>query len=81
MPEALKPMSPAAQAAYVSDLAEERADLQRQIRKLSADRDGYIAKKVDEAGGLKDSLDQKLYDAVKVQAGEAGLDYEDGPAY
>lgn len=81
LPEALKPMSPAAQAAYVSDLAEERADLQRQIRKLSADRDGYIAKKVDEAGGLKDSLDQKLYDAVKVQAGEAGLDYEDGPAY
>lgn len=81
LPEALKPMSPAAQAAYVSGLAEERADLQRQIRKLSADRDGYIAKKVDEAGGLKDSLDQKLYDAVKVQAGEAGLDYEDGPAY
>lgn len=81
LPEALKPMAPAAQEAFVAELAEERADLQRQIRKLSEDRDGYLAKKVDEAGGLKDSLDQKLYDAVKEQAGKAGLDYEDGPTY
>jgi len=34
-----------------------------------------------EAGGLKDSLDQKIYNAVKEQAGEAGFKYEDGPAY
>lgn len=81
LPDALKPMAPAAQEAFVAELAEERADLQRQIRKLSEDRDGYLAKKVDEAGGLKDSLDQKLYDAVKEQAGKAGLDYEDGPTY
>jgi len=81
LPEALKPMSSAEQEAYVVGLSEERADLQRQIKELSQSRDGYIAKKVDEAGGLKDSLDQKLYDAVKEQAGEAGLDYEDGPAY
>jgi len=81
LPEALKPMAPAEQEAFVAELAEERADLQRQIRELSQDRDGYLAKKVDEAGGLKDSLDQKLYDAVKEQAGEAGLEYEDGPAY
>ena len=81
LPEALKPMAPAAQEAFVAELAEERADLQRQIRKLSEDRDGYLTKKVDEAGGLKDSLDQKLYDAVKDQAGKAGLEYEDGPTY
>ncbi|MGI9234207.1 MAG: vWA domain-containing protein [Woeseiaceae bacterium] len=81
LPEALKPMAPAAQKAYVAELADERADLQRQIRELSLDRDGYLAKKVDEAGGLKDSLDQKLYEAVKEQAGDAGLEYEDGPAY
>jgi hypothetical protein len=81
LPEALKPMAPAAQEAFVAELAEERADLQRQIRELSEDRDGYLAKKVDEAGGLKDSLDQKLYDAVKEQAGKAGLEYEDGPTY
>jgi Mg-chelatase subunit ChlD len=81
LPEALKPMAPAEQSAFVAKLADERADLQRQIRDLSLDRDGYLAKKVDEAGGLADSLDQKLYDAVKEQAGEAGLEYENGPAY
>jgi hypothetical protein len=81
LPEALKPMAPAEQEAFVAELSEKREDLQRQIRDLSADRSGYIAKKVDEAGGMKSSLDQKLYDAVKEQAGEAGLEYEDGPAY
>jgi Mg-chelatase subunit ChlD len=81
LPEALKPMEPAQQKAFVAELAGERAELQRQIRELSVDRDGYLAKKVDEAGGLTDSLDQKLYDAVKEQAGKAGLEYEDGPAY
>jgi hypothetical protein len=81
LPEALKPMAPAEQEAFVAELPEKREDLQRQIRALSTDRSGYIAKKVDEAGGMKTSLDQKLYDAVKDQAGEAGLEYKDGPAY
>lgn len=81
LPEALKPMAPAEQQAFVAGLAEKRTDLQRQIKDLSADRNEFLAKKVDEAGGLKDSLDQKLYDAVKEQAGEAGLEYENGPAY
>ena len=81
LPEALKPMAPAEQQVFVAELSEKREDLQRQIRALSEDRGGYIAKKVDEAGGMKSSLDQKLYDAVKDQAGEAGLEYEDGPAY
>jgi len=81
LPAALKPMARAEQEAFVAELAEERADLQRQIQELAQDRDGYLAKKIDEAGGLKDSLDQKIYNAVKEQAGKAGLKYEDGPAY
>jgi len=81
LPAALKPMERAEQKVYVARLATERNDLQRQIRELSADRDGYLAKKVEEAGGLKDSLDQKLYAAVKEQSEKAGLEYEDGPSY
>ncbi len=81
LPAALKPMAPAEQEAYVARLAGERADLQRQIRELAEDRDGYISKKVEEAGGFKDSLDQKIYDAVSEQAGKAGLEYSDGPEY
>jgi hypothetical protein len=82
LPESLKPMAPEEQAAYVADLAEEREDLQRQIRALAEDRDDFIAKKVEEAGGLEDSLDQKLFDVVRDQAGEAGFEYsEAAPAY
>jgi Mg-chelatase subunit ChlD len=81
LPAVLKPMAPEEQRAYVGNLADERAELQRQIQELSADRDDFLAKKVDEAGGMKDSLDLKLYEAVKEQAGKAGLEYEDGPAY
>jgi len=81
LPAAMKPMAPEEQRAYVASLAEERFELKRQIQTLSADRDGYLEKKVEEDGGRKDSLDQKLYDAVKEQAGKAGFEYEDGPAY
>jgi Mg-chelatase subunit ChlD len=81
LPAALKPMAPEEQKAYVASLADERSELKRQIQTLSTDRDGYLSKKVEEAGGRKDSLDQKLYDAVKEQAGKAGFEYEDGPAY
>ena len=81
LPESLKPMARAEQVAYVAELTAERQDLQRQIQDLSKDRNVYLKSKVEEAGGLKGSLDQKLYDAVKEQAAVAGLEYEDGPAY
>jgi len=81
LPEALKPMAPAEQEAYVAGLASERAELRQEIRDLSQDRSAYLSKKVEEAGGMKSSLDLQLFNAVKEQAGEAGLEYEDGPAY
>ncbi len=81
LPAALKPMARAEQKAYVADLATKRDDLQRRIRALSEDRDSYLEKKVEEAGGMKDSLDQQLYEAVKEQAAKAGLEYEEGPSY
>ena len=81
LPEELKPMSPAAQAEHVARLAEERADLQARISALADDRSTYIAKKVEEAGGLGDSLDQKLYEVVSKQAAEAGFEYAEGPEY
>ena len=81
LPEPMQAMAPAEQEAFVAGLAKERAELQRRIEDLSEDRNSYLEKKVEEAGGLRSSLDQKLYDAVKGQASEAGLEYEDGPAY
>ncbi len=81
LPESLKPMAPEEQEAYVATLAEKRSDLKRRIQALSDDRDSYLEKKVEEAGGLESSLDRQLYDAVREQAGEAGLEYRDGPSY
>jgi hypothetical protein len=81
LPEALKPMAPTEQQEYLAGLVGERSELQQQIKGLSTDRDDYLAKKVEEAGGLKDSLDQKLFEAVKAQAGKVGLEYEDDPSY
>ena len=81
MPEALQALAPAEQSAYVARLATQRDELQRQIKEFSSDRDDFLAKKVEEAGGLEDSLDQQLYEAVKEQSGKAGLEYEEGPSY
>jgi hypothetical protein len=81
LPEVMKPMSPAEQEAYVDGIAKTRADLERQLAERSEARDEYLAKKVEEAGGLEGSLDQKLFDAVREQAASAGLEYKDGPAY
>jgi len=81
LPAVLKPMAPEEQRAYVAQLAGERADIREKIQELAEDRDEFIAKKVEEAGGMTDSLDAKLYEAVKDQAGKAGFEYKDGPAY
>ena len=81
LPETLKPMARAEQEEYVARLAGERSELKRQIQKLSVDRDGYLKAKVEEAGGLKDSLDQQIYEAVREQGGKVGLEYEGGPDY
>jgi Mg-chelatase subunit ChlD len=81
LPEVLQPLPPAEQEAYLARLADERKDLQQEIRSLAEDRDSYLAKKVEEAGGLEDSLDRQLYDAVKDQAAAAGLEYKNGPDY
>jgi Mg-chelatase subunit ChlD len=81
LPEALKPMAPAEQEAFIEKLAAERAEAQQRIYELTADRDAYIAQQVDDAGGYKDSLDQKIYEAVSEQAAEAGLIYNGGPDY
>ena len=81
LPETLKPMPPAAQQAYVAKLAGERKALESEVRELTAARSDFLRKKVEQAGGAKDSLDQKLYDTVSRQAAAAGLVYGDGPDY
>ena len=59
-----------------------RTELQQQIQELSEERSGFLEKKVEELGGAKDSLDDKIYRAVRDQAGKLGLRYDaDAPDY
>lgn len=81
LPEVMQPMAPAEQKDFVARVAEERADLKRQIQLLADKRDGFLSEKVEEAGGLESSLDQQIYRTIREQAGPAGLDYDDGPSY
>ena len=82
LPEPLQALAPEAQAALISETAERRDELQRQINELTQERSAYLEKKVEEAGGARDSLDDKIYRTVREQAGRLGLSYEaDAPAY
>lgn len=81
LPSALQSMAPAAQKEVIAQAAEERSILADKIKTLAKKRGDYIALKVEADGGADDSLDHKLYDAVREQAGEAGLEYKDGPKY
>ena len=82
LPAAMQTMTPAAQAKVISEMADRRNELKRQISELTEERSAYLDKKVDEAGGAKDSLDDKIYRAVREQAGKLGMSYEaDAPAY
>ena len=82
LPEPMQAMAPAEQAAIISETAERRDELKRQISELTEKRAAYLDKKVEDAGGARDSLDDQIYRAVREQAGKLGMSYEaDAPAY
>ncbi|NNJ95093.1 MAG: VWA domain-containing protein [Halobacteria archaeon] len=82
LPAPMQTMAPEEQAKVIRETAERRNQLERQITELTRERADYLDKKVKEAGGAKDSLDDKIYRAVQEQAGRLGLTYEaDAPAY
>jgi len=82
LPEAMKAMAPVQQKALIEETARRRDELQQQIGDLSEKRSGFLKKKVEEAGGAGDSLDEKIYSAVREQAAKKGLRYEaDAAAY
>jgi len=82
LPEAIKAMAPTQQKALIEETAHRRNELQQQIGELSEKRSDFLKKKVEEAGGARDSLDEKIYSAVREQAGKKGLRYEaDAAAY
>ncbi|ESS73293.1 Mg-chelatase subunit ChlD [Methyloglobulus morosus KoM1] len=76
LPESLQVMSPAAQEEFVGKTKKERSELESEIKQLAEQRNDYLRQKVVAEGGKKDSLDAKLYGAIRNQAKEKGLVYE-----
>jgi hypothetical protein len=81
LPPSLVGKSNEEQIAAIKETAAKREKLQQEIVGLARERDAFIEKKLDESGGAKNSLDQKIYDAVRQQAADVGLRYEDGPKF
>ena len=80
LPASLQAMAPTEQMEVITEQAQRRDQLQQEIRKLSASRSNFIKEKVAAEGGADDSLDEKIYGAVKEQAAAAGLTYDSDSA-
>jgi len=80
LPASLQAMAPEEQMEVITEQAQRRDKLKQEIKKLSASRSSFIKEKVDAEGGADDSLDEKIYGAVKNQAAAVGLTYESDSA-
>jgi Mg-chelatase subunit ChlD len=81
LPATMQSMSVEARKELLEKSAGKRAELQARIRTLADQRDDYAAKQIAGAGGAKDSLDDKIYSAVREQAKSTGLIYPEAPKY
>ncbi len=80
LPASLQAMAPAEQMEVITEQAQRRNELQQKINKLSASRSSFIKQKIAAEGGAEDSLDEKIYRAVKDQAASIGLTYDSDSA-
>jgi hypothetical protein len=76
LPATMQALAPAEQEAVIKEKAERRSQLKEEVRELAKQRADYIASEVKASGGADDSLDEKLYRAVKSQAVKSGISYE-----
>jgi hypothetical protein len=60
----------------ITDQARRRDKIKGDIQKLSESRSRYIRQKIAAEGDANESLDEKIYSAVKKQAKLKGLIYE-----
>ena len=76
LPSSIQLMAPAEQMQVIEDKAKRRDEIKREIESLAESRDRYIKEQVEAAGGADDSLDEKIYRAVRDQAASIGLSYD-----
>lgn len=76
LPEPLVDLDAASQKALITEKAREREALKDQIQTLTEQRAQYISAQVEAKGGAEDSLDHKIFNAVREQAADKGLHYD-----
>ncbi len=76
LPASLQAMAPEEQMEVIKNQARQRDEIKRDIQKLSESRNAYIVKQIGNRADTKESLDEKIYSAVKKQAKSKGLVYE-----
>ncbi len=81
LPEPMQSMSSDERVDLIAKTAAKREELQSQIRELNAQRGNYLDDRIEDIGGAVESLDYKVFSAVREQAKEKGLVYGDGPEY
>lgn len=77
LPASLQALPAPAMAAAVEETAKKRETLKQQIGALAQERSEYLRKEVAKTGGAKDSLDAKVYGAVREQSKAKGLRYDE----
>ncbi len=82
LPASLQAMAPQERRALIEQTARQRDALKDEIRQLAEQRAAYLEQKVEASGGAPESLDEKIYSAVRAQAAEKGLRYDaEVPSY
>lgn len=76
MPAPLQGLSPEKQKARVEEMAQKRDRLSKEISELAEKRAVFLRDEVKARGGAEESLDQKLYEAIKKQSEEKGMHYK-----
>jgi len=82
LPKPMQAMTPDQRQLHIETKAARRETLKKQIKTIADKRSRYLEKEIAEAGGAENSLDQKLYDVVRMQGTSRGLIFDsDRPAY
>lgn len=77
MPAELQKLDTDQQMVVIKEKSEKRQALRSQIAKLASQRSDYLREEIASTGADKDSIDNKIYQAVKSQASKKGYVYED----
>jgi Mg-chelatase subunit ChlD len=80
LPAPLAKLKPAEQKKMVMELSDKRRKLEKRVKLLAEKRNAYLRKAVESKSDSEDSLDAKIFGAIKEQAASKGLEYKDEDA-